>query len=197
MTKDRALEILHTNMQSPNLRKHCYGVGIALAGIYDYLDKNSKLEVGAPAKETWEILGIIHDADYEITKDDWSRHTLLELEWLRKEGIDENDPLYRATQSHNNKVTHLREPQTQMEWALECCDELTGFIVACALIGPTKKLEPVDLAFMKKRWKEKAFARGVIRKQTEQVEEKMGIPLDDFMEVVLNSMKEEHEKLGL
>ena len=197
MNKDRAIEILHKNMQSPNLRKHCYAVGIALAGIRDYLEKNSMLDADAPDRETWEILGILHDSDYEITKDDWDRHTLLELEWLREEGVSEDDPLYKAIQSHNTKRTHLREPQTQMEWALECGDELTGFVVACALIGPTKKVEPVDVQFMKKRWKEKAFARGVIREQTEQVEEKLNIPLDTFMEVVLNSMKENHDELGI
>ncbi len=197
MNKDRALEILHKNMQSPNLRKHCYAVGIALVGIRDYLERENKLNADAPDRETWEVLGILHDADYEITKDDWEQHTLLELAWLKENGVSEDDALYKAIQSHNTKRTNLREPETQMEWALECCDELTGFIVACALIGSTKKLDPVDLQFMKKRWKEKAFARGVIREQTEQVEEKLNIPLDTFMEVVLNSMKENHEQLGI
>jgi predicted hydrolase (HD superfamily) len=197
MNKDRAIEILHKNMQSPNLRKHCYAVSIALGAIYDYLKENNKLEADAPDRETWEVLGILHDADYEITKDDWSRHTLLELEWLKEEGVSEEDPLYKAIESHNNKVTNLREPQTQMEWSLECCDELTGFIVACSLVKPDKKVETVDLDSMKKKWKEKSFARGVIREQTEQVEEKLGIPLDDFMLIVLNSMKREHEKLGI
>lgn len=197
MNKNRALEILHANMQNPNLRKHCYAVGIALGGIYDYLKENGKLETDSPPRETWEILGILHDADYEITKDDWNRHTLLELEWLDKEGVSKEDPLYKAIESHNNKRTNLREPQTQMEWALECGDELTGFIVACALVKPDKKVESVDIASMKKKWKEKSFAKGVIREQTEQVEEKMGISLDDFMGIVLNSMKLEHEKLGI
>jgi predicted hydrolase (HD superfamily) len=197
MTKDRALEILHKNMQSPNLRKHCYAVGIALCGIYDYLAEHKMLEADAPPKEVWEVLGILHDADYEITKEDWTRHTILELEWLKEEGINESDPLYKAIESHNNKITHLREPQTQMEWALECCDELTGFIVACSLVKPDKKVETVDLTSMKKKWKEKSFAKGVIREQTEQVEEKLNIPLDEFMQIVLDSMKANHESLGI
>lgn len=197
LNKQRAIEILHKNMQGPNLRKHCYAVAFALGGIYDYLKEKNMLEADAPEREVWEVLGIIHDADYEITKDDWTKHTLLELEWLKEEGISEEDPLYKAIQSHNNKITKLRDPQTQMEWALECGDELTGFIVACALVKPDKKVEGVDLTSMKKKWKEKSFAKGVIREQTEQVEEKLNISVDDFMQIVLDSMKANHRELGI
>lgn len=197
MNKEKALELLHENMQNQNLRRHCYAVGFAMVGIYDYLAENNMLEEDSPPRETYEVLGVLHDADYELTKDDWSKHTLIELEWLKEEGISEEDPLYKAIESHNNKVTGLREPQTQMEWALECCDELTGFIVACALVKPDKKVESVDLKSMKKKWKEKSFARGVIREQTEQCEEKLGISLEQFMQIVLDSMKENSSRLGI
>ncbi len=198
MTKQQALDLLHEHMQNQNLRRHCYAVGFALAGIYDYLAGRNMLSEDSPSdREAWEVLGIIHDSDYELTKDDWTKHTLLTLDWLKEMGISENDHLYKAMQSHNNKITKLREPQTQMEWALECVDELTGFIVACALVMPEKKLESVALESVQKKWKQPAFAKGVIREQSEQVEEKLGIPLPEFMGIVLKVMQEKHEELGL
>lgn len=196
MDKDQALQLLHLNMQNTNLRRHCYAVGHSLAGIYDYLEDKNMLEEKSPNRETYQVLGILHDADYELTKDDWTKHTLLTLDWLEKEGISNSDPLYLAIQSHNNKITGLRAPQTQMEWALECCDELTGFIVACALVKD-KKLENVTLDTIKNNWKKKGFAAGVEREQIEQCEEKLQIPLDAFALIVLQAMQRNSTDLGL
>ncbi len=197
MNKEEALDLLHKNMQNQNLRRHCYAVGFAMVGIYDYLKENGLLEEHAPERETWEVLGIIHDSDYEITKDDWSRHTRLTLEWLEAEGITKDEPLYRAMQSHNAKRTGFPEPRTQMEWSLECCDELTGFIVACALILPSKKISDVDTNMVLRRMKEKAFARAVDRSQIEQCDKKLGIDIKTFVGIVLYSMQTNSDKLGL
>ncbi len=197
ITKEKALEILHEHMQNTNLRRHSYAVGYAMGAIYDYLKEKGMLDASAPDRETWEVLGILHDSDYEITKDDWDNHTKLTLEWLKEEGVDETHPLYLGIMSHNNKRTGLREPQTQMEWALETCDELTGFIVAVALVKPEKKLEAVDLKSVKKKWGQKSFAKGVEREQIEQCEIELNIPLDDFIEIVLKAMQEHSDELGL
>ena len=197
MNKKQSLEILHKNMQNKNLRRHCYAVGFALSGIYDYLKENNWKEDSPDNVEEWEVLGILHDSDYELTKDDWTKHTLKTLEWFKEEGLSKTDPLYLAEMSHNNKITGLREPKTQMEWALECCDELTGFIVAIALIKPEKKLSAVDLAGVKKKFKQKAFAAAVEREQIAQCEEKLNIPLGDFVEVVLKAMQKNSNELGL
>jgi len=199
MTKEKAMELLHKNMSDENLRKHCYAVGFSMAGIYDYLKENNMLddESKGMTREDWEVLGILHDSDYEITKNNWEKHTLLTLEWLKDLGVLESDPLYKALQSHNNKITKLREPQTQMEWALECVDELSGFIVAVALIRPQKDLESLKLKSIKKKWKQPAFAKGVIREQTEQVKDKLGIDFDTFVNITLKVMQDNHEALGL
>ena len=197
MKKHKALEILHKNMHNQNLRRHCYAVGCVMGSIYDHLNETGQLEKDNPGREAWEVLGILHDADYEITKDDWTKHTILLLEWLEKDGVTKDDPLYMAVQSHNNKITNLREPQTQMEWALECCDELTGFIVACALVMPEKKLSAVQFENVKKKWPQKAFAKGVIREQIEQCEDKLNIKIDDFINIALVSMKNNSQELGI
>lgn len=194
MTKIQALELLHKNMQNQNLRRHCYAVGFAMKGLHEYLSSISKTP--AESIEAWEVLGIIHDSDYEITKEDWTKHTILLLDWLKELGMSESDPIYLAVMSHNNKVTGFREPTTDMEWALECCDELTGFIVACALVKGGK-LSEVTLETVKKKWPQKAFAAGVIREQTEQCQEKLGVSLDEFIRIVLKSMQENCDELGL
>ena len=84
-----------------------------------------------------------------------------------------------------------------MEWALETVDELTGFIVAVALVRPDKKLESVGIDSIMKKWKTKEFAKAVDRAQIAQCEEKLGIPLAEFIGITLQAMLEHHEELGL
>ncbi len=197
MNKEDALKLLHANMDNVNLRRHCYAVGIALVAIRQYLEKNKMLDENSPTEEEWEILGILHDSDYEITKDDWEQHTLITLKWLKESGMEEEHSIYKAIESHNAKRTGLRPPETQMEWALECCDELTGFIVACALILPDKKISNLTAQSVKKKWKQPAFARNVHREQIEQCQEKLKIPLDEFIGIVLDVMKQNAGTLAL
>jgi predicted hydrolase (HD superfamily) len=84
-----------------------------------------------------------------------------------------------------------------MEWSLYCCDELTGFIVAVALVRPEKKLAPVELKSVLKRFPQKAFAAGVHREQIQMCEEKLGIKLDEFVLIVLTAMKENASEIGM
>jgi uncharacterized protein len=197
LTKQQAIDLLHKHMQNINLRRHCYGVSVAMGAVYDYMQSKGMLTQSEPEKEVWVVFGILHDSDYELTKDDWTKHTLLTLDWLKDSGYSESDPLYLAIQSHNNKVTKLREPETQMEWALECCDELSGFVVACALVMPDKKLAALDLDSVKKKFRSNGFAKAVDRGQIAQCSQRLGIELDDFIKIVLEGMQKEFDWLGL
>ena len=102
-----------------------------------------------------------------------------------------------ALMSHNNRHTGLRELEGNMEWALETVDELTGFIVAVALVRPEKKLETVTVESVLKKWKTKEFAKAVNRAQIAQCEEKLKIPLTEFIQITLAAMQNHHEELGL
>lgn len=146
--------------------------------------------------DTWETLGLLHDADWEETKDTPDMHTKHTLAWLKDKGITDG-PIVHALMSHNTKHTHLAALSGIMEWALETVDELTGFIVAVALVRPDKKLETVNLHSVLKKWKNKEFAAAVDRAQIAQCEEKLGIPLNDFIEITLQAMQEHHGDLGL
>ena len=198
-TKQDALELLHEHMQNQNLRRHCYAVGKVLAALYDYYQQKGVpagfADMGSLSKEQWEIVGILHDADWEITAKDEQNHTKLLLDWVKAKDLPEE--MVDVFKSHNNKVTGLREPELLMEWTLECLDELTGFIVAVALMMPGKSLAEVSVDSVLKKFDKKDFAHAVNREQITQCEQKIGVPAREFVDLTLKTMQAEHELLGL
>lgn len=196
MTKEQALQILHENMQSPNLRKHCYGVGAVMKALANRLNKESTPADAEVVTGKWEVAGLLHDADYEKTKEDTSQHTKMVLGWLENYSVSQD--VKDAILAHGwGFVEGNPEPKNKMEWALYCCDELTGFIIAVTLIRPTKKLSDVDVENILGKWKEKSFAAGVHREQIELAQEKLGIPLPEFIAITLMAMQEISTDLGL
>lgn len=191
---ETANKILNENMQNVNLRRHCYAVGYTLAAFYD-LYKSENRDLGNLTKEDWQIIGILHDSDWEKTKDDPKKHTVLLLEWL--ENYNVKNEILDVFKSHNNRTTGLKNPETLLEWTLECCDELTGFIVAVALVMPDKKLKAVNVDSILKKFKQKEFSRAVDRSQIEQCENKISVPLEKFIETTLNAMQQNSDILGL
>ena len=187
LTKQQALDLLHEHTKNQNLRRHMYAVGFAMRALAEKLGGNP---------DQWEVLGLLHDADWEETKDNPNQHTKNTLNWLKDLGETEG-PIARALMSHNRKYTGLAELEGDMEWALETVDELTGFIVAVALVRPEKRLELVSVESVMKKWKTKAFAAAVEREQIAQCEEKLGIPLNEFIAITLQAMQRHHEELGL
>lgn len=187
MTKQEALGLLHANMQNQNLRRHCYAVGAVMKALGKHFNEN---------EEEWEIAGILHDMDYEKTKETPKDHTKEAMKML--EGHDVSENIKNAILAHGwGYVEGNPEPSNNMEWSIYCCDELTGLIVACALVRPTKKLAEVDVDSVKKKWNQKAFAAGVDREQIAKCEEKLGIPVGEFIGIALTSMQEIHEELGV
>jgi hypothetical protein len=184
ITKGRALEILKENISNKNLRKHHYGVAAVMKGL--------ALELGGDL-EIWEIVGLLHDADYEKTKDTPEQHTVLLAEILRDEDVDEG--IIRAIQSHNYEYTGLM-PESVMEYALLCCDDLTGLIVAVALVNP-EKLSGVKVESVLKKFSSKSFAAGADREKILRCEENLDLPLEAFIDLVLQAMKKESDLLGL
>lgn len=182
ITRNQAIELLNSHVQNENLRRHCISVGAVMKALAQKLEGDPTL---------WEILGIIHDSDWEETKDTPEKHTLLTLERV------EDDRLKHALMSHNTKHTHLAELEGLMEWSLECCDELTGFIVACTLVLPTRKIADLSVESILKKFPKKEFARPVDRTQITQCEEKLGIPPHDFVQLALSAMQSIAPDIGL
>ncbi len=187
MTRKKALELLHNNMENPNLRRHCY----AVEAVMQALARRFKED-----EDKWGVVGLLHDGDYEKTRATPEKHTLMMEEWLKKEGVKDKEIL-SAILSHNYAHTGQNPPKNKLEWSLYCCDELTGFIVAVALVRPDRKLSSVTVESVLKKWDEKSFAAGVKREQIKECEGRLGIPLTDFIDLALKAMQGIAKDLGL
>ena len=138
----------------------------------------------------------MHDADYEKTKDDPEKHTKEVISWLEK--LDASSEIKDAVASHAwGYVKEAPEPKTKMQWSLYCCDELTGLIVAVALVKPDKKLSSVTVDSVMKKWNSPSFAAGVNRKQIEECKSRLGIGLREFVDLTLKAMQGVSKDLGL
>ena len=136
--------------------------------------------------EEWGIVGLLHDADYELCKNHPERHTLI----LEEKIGDKLDPkLMHAIKSHNWQNNGV-VPKSRLDWSIYCCDELTGLIIAAALIHPEKKLGLLNVDFVMKRFNEPSFAKGANRAQIMMCEKELMIPLPEFVEIVLKAMQE-------
>ncbi len=184
ISKEEALEILKDNIGNKNLRKHHYAVAAAMRALAERYG-------GSPDK--WEIVGLLHDADYEETKDNPDRHGLVMAEKLTEMGIA--DDIARAIEAHNYEHTGTM-PESNMEWALVTCDDLTGLIVAVALVH-SAKLAGISVESVMKKFGSKSFAAGADRERISLCETKLNIPLEEFVGLVLEAMKGAAKELGL
>ncbi len=183
MTRQEALNLVRRYLKTENLVKHVIATGACMRRLASRFG-------GDP--DRWEIAGILHDLDYELTKNDFDRHARETVRILQEEVGLEDPEVLNAILAHAEK----KPLETPMERVLYAVDPTTGFIVACALMHPEKRLEALDLGFMKRRFKEKRFARGADRNQIRSIEQ-AGLDLDTFLTECLEAMKEVHQELGL
>ena len=182
-TRQDALELLHQYTRTDSLRKHALAVEQAMKAY-------ARREGEDP--ERWGICGLLHDFDYEQfpTAD---QHPFVGSKILEENGFDE--ALRRAILGH---ATYSGVPRdTPMARALFACDELCGFLTACALVQPNKSLAEVKVSSVKKKLKDKAFAKTVNRSDIYQGVAELGVDLDAHIEFVLNAVREIAEDLGL
>ncbi len=196
LTRQQALELLQTHMKNENLRRHCYSVEIVMKALARHFSAKGGSASGRKTdEEKWGIVGLLHDGDYEECKENPSQHTILMAEWLKEMGETDKE-LLDAILSHNFSHTGQNVPKNNLEWSLYCCDELTGLIVAVALVKG-KTLANVTVESILKKFPEKNFAAGVDREQIGKCEEKLGIKLPDFIALALTSMQSISKDLGL
>ena len=185
---ERALNILQEWVKSESLRKHCYAVADSMKHF---------AQLRAEDVDLWEAVGLLHDMDYEkhpnLERSPTEGHPFVGVKWLRENGWSEE--VCRAILSHADYSGV--EPQTPMEKTLRAVDELSSFVVAVALVRPTKNINDVDLAAVKKKMKDKAFARAVNREEIVHGAEKLGMPLDDVITNVIAALKADAARLGL
>jgi len=189
MTRPEALETLKTYISNPNLIKHM----LACEAIMISLCKKFNPNADEIILNKWGTTGLLHDIDYELTKDDPNRHGLVAEEKL-KDQLDA-DIVY-AIKAHNYQKTGAT-PISQMDWSMYACDELSGLIIAATLIHPDKKLSSVDVDFVFKRFNDPNFAKGANRAQIMACEESLKIPLAEFVKISLSAMQKIAPDLNL
>jgi len=185
---DRALDILQEWVKSESLRKHCYAVADSMKHF---------AQLSGHDVDLWEAVGLLHDMDYEkhpnLERSSTEGHPFVGVAWLRDNGWSEE--VCRAVLSHADYSGV--NPETAMEKTLRAVDELSGFVVAVALVRPTKNINDVDLAAVKKKMKDKAFARAVNREEIVHGAEQLGMPLEEVINNVIAALAADAARLGL
>lgn len=185
---DRALTILHEWVKSESLRKHCYAVSDSMKYFAQQRGENVDL---------WEAVGLLHDMDYEkhpnLERSSTEGHPFVGVQWLRDNGWSEE--VCRAILSHADYSGVA--PESNLEQTLRAVDELSGFVVAVTLVRPSKSINDVELSSVKKKMKDKAFARAVNRDEIKHGAEQLGMPLEEVITSVITALKADADRLGL
>src|SRR5881392_2648544 len=184
----RAQAILHDWIQSESLRKHSYAVADSMRHF---------AQLRGDDVDLWEAVGLLHDMDYErhpnLEHSATEGHPFVGVSWLRENGWSEE--ICRAILSHADYANVGRE--TPLEKTLYAVDELSSFVIAVALVRPSKSIHDVDAAAVKKKMKDKAFARAVNRDDIIRGAEQLGLPLDEVITNVIAALKSDADRLGL
>jgi len=184
MDRQQAFELINQNLTNKNLIKHCLAVEAVMKSLAEYFQED---------QASWGLAGLLHDIDYEQTKDDPARHSLIGAEMLQKAGLDEE--ICQAVKTHNE--THGLELASRMAKALFVTDPLTGLIVASTLVLPSKKIRDLTVENVMNRLKEKGFARGANREIIQRCTYLLDLSLEKFVNLSLQSMQRIDEDLGL
>jgi len=179
---------MHEHTQSPSLRQHMLAVEAAMRAYASKFGEDA---------EAWGLVGLLHDFDYEkfpnAEHSATEGHPVWGVDLLRSKGVAE--PLLRAVLGH---ATYSGVPRdTPMAKTLFAVDELCGFLVACALVRPSKSFADLEVSSVKKKLKDKAFARGVNRDEVRQGAEELGVPLDDHIAFCIEALRPVEPSLGL
>lgn len=187
ITRDQALALVNDWTKSPSLVKHMLAVEAIMRALAKHFSEDEEL---------WGLAGLLHDADYEQFKDDPKKHPSKIFDELEKRNVDKR--IIDAIKAHAwGWKDELPEPATKMEWALYTCDELSGFIIANALVRPDKKLASLDVTSIMKKWPQRSFASGVKREHVVLCKEKLGIPMEEYVSIALTAMQKINQELGL
>jgi len=184
LTREEALSLVKKNVAKRNFVYHMLAVEAIMKSVAKHFGEDDHL---------WGLTGLLHDIDYGKTENTPEKHALLAEEILKEYPLP--NELVRAIKAHNYQYTHIK-PESRMEKALIACDAISGLLVACALVMPSKKLADVNVETVIKKFKAKDFARGVDRERILFCEG-IGIPREKFFEIALDGLKNISSEIGL
>lgn len=181
LTREKAYQMVVEKIGVNNLLKHILSVEVGMIRLAEHFGEDVNL---------WGMTGLLHDLDYNETKDDEPHHTYIAADWLKEYNLP--GEMMHAIHAHPGHIPCV----SRLDWALYAVDPTTGFIVACALMHPDKKLASLDAEFLIKRFKEKRFAAGATRENMAACSN-LGVELEQFLLLVLDGMKRITKELGL
>lgn len=188
MTRDEALALMHEYTPSDALRKHMYAVEAAMRAYARRFGED---------EEAWGLVGLLHDFDYERHPNaehaPTDGHPSTGVRVLRERGLPEAS--CTAILGHASYTGVPRE--STMAKTLFAVDELCGFLVACVLVRPSRSLTDLEVTSVKKKLKDKAFAKGVNRDEVHQGAAELGVPLDEHVQFVIEALRPVERSLGL
>jgi len=184
--REEALELLKRYLRSDRMVKHCIAVGAVMEALARRLGEDEEL---------WSLIGLLHDVDYEVVNRDPSRHGLKAMEILRGYLPEEAIEAIAAHNEHNG-YKPTRRGAERIAHALRAADHVAGLIVATALVMPNRKLAEVKPRSLRRKFKQKDFARRVDRNRIRECE-RLGVPREEFRQIALRAMQEVAGDLGL
>ena len=187
MTRSEALELVNSWTKNKNLVKHMLAVEAQMKALAKHFKEDEEL---------WGLVGLLHDADYEQFQDQPNKHPSLILDELKKRDVD--PIIIEAIASHAwGSKEGAPLPKSLLEWSLYICDDLSGLIIASALVQPDKKLASVTTESVLKKFKSTSFARGADRGKISFCQKRLNIPLEEFVSICLSALQSISSDLGL
>jgi predicted hydrolase (HD superfamily) len=182
LTREEALQLVKENVEKDNLLKHMLAVEAIMRKCAEFLGED---------QDKWALVGLLHDIDFD--KIEHPKYHGIIAQDILKDKVDED--ILAAIKSHNFENTGFA-PQSKMDYCLLAADAISGLIIACGLMMPSKKLAEVKVESLKKKYKQKDFARNCNRENMLFCE-KAGIPIDKFYEISLTALQGIASDLGL
>ena len=183
LSREKALDMVREKVQEENLVRHSLATEAVMRSLARRLDQDV---------ETWGLTGLLHDLDYTLTQEDYSRHGLESAQILQDQLPPE---AVRAIEAHAAELNHAPAPSSTLDYALRCAETVTGLVMAAALVRP-EKLSGMKAKSLKKKMKDKAFAASVNRAIIAE-HEKLGLDQSEFLSLSIQAMQEIAPDLGL
>ena len=186
LSRDNALELLRKYNKDEGHIRHALAVEATMGFFAEKMGGDEEL---------WKLAGLLHDIDWETTQEDPERHTHEGAKWLADAGYPED--LSRAVLAHGWSICSEVKPESDMEKVLFTVDELTGLVITAALVRPSRSVRDLEVKSVKKKWKDKAFAKGVDRDLIVKGAEMIPMPLETVIEWVIQALRRVEPEIGL
>lgn len=186
LSRDNALELLRKYNKDEGHIRHALAVEATMGFFAEKMGGDEEL---------WKLAGLLHDIDWETTQENPERHTHEGAKWLADAGYPKD--LSRAVLAHGWSICSEVKPESDMEKVLFTVDELTGLVITAALVRPSRSVRDLEVKSVKKKWKDKAFAKGVDRDLIVKGAEMIPMPLETVIEWVIQALRRVEPEIGL